>query len=154
LTHEAAYQGLLHDRRRALHARITEAIERLSGERIAEQAERLAYHALRGELWEKAVAYLRQAGLRAMARAANLEAVGHLEQALVALRRLPEKRETTELAIDIHIDLTNAVFMLADFARVGDHLHEAEVFARSLGDQHRLGRISTYMMMQRVVEGD
>ena len=41
LTHEVAYQGLLHDQQRALHARITEAIERLSSERIAEQAERL-----------------------------------------------------------------------------------------------------------------
>jgi tetratricopeptide (TPR) repeat protein len=154
LTHEAAYQGLLHDRRHALHARITEAIERLSAERIAEQAERLAYHALRGELWEKAVAYLRQAGLRAIARGANRQAIPHLEEALVALRRLPEKRETTELTIDIHIDLTNPVFMLADLARVDDHLHEAEVLARSLGDQHRLGRISAYMMVQRVMGGD
>ena len=53
LTHEVAYQGLLHERRRALHARIVEAIERLSPERVAEQAERLAHHALRGELWEQ-----------------------------------------------------------------------------------------------------
>src|SRR5439155_946792 len=30
LTHEVAYQGLLHDRQRALHARITEAIEQLA----------------------------------------------------------------------------------------------------------------------------
>ena len=89
LTHEVAYGGLLHDRQRALHARITEALERLSTERVAEQAERLAHHALRGELWEKAVAYLRQAGLRAMARAANREAVAHLEQALGTLGRLP-----------------------------------------------------------------
>ncbi len=82
LTHDVAYGGLLHDRQRALHARIAEAIERLAPERVAEQAERLAHHALRGELWEKAVAYLRQAGLRAMARAANREAIAHLEQAL------------------------------------------------------------------------
>jgi hypothetical protein len=73
---------------------------------------------------------------------------------LVALRRLPEARETTELTIDIRIDLTNAVFMLGDFARVGDHRHEAEVLARSLGDQHRLGQISTYAIMQRVAQGD
>src|SRR5262245_45202425 len=71
LTHEVAYQGLLQDRKRALHARITEAIERLSAERVTERAERLAHHALSGELWEKAVAYIRQAGLRAMARGAN-----------------------------------------------------------------------------------
>jgi predicted ATPase len=36
LTHEVAYGGLLHERRRALHARIAEAIERHAPERVAE----------------------------------------------------------------------------------------------------------------------
>src|SRR2546428_12692386 len=154
LTHEAADGGLLHERQRALHARTTEAIERLSTERVAEQAERLAHHALHGELWEKAGAYLRQAGLRAMARAAYREAIAHLEQALGALRRLPETRETTELTIDIRIDLWNALIPLGDRARMGEHLHEAEVLARTLGDQHRLGRIATFMVIQCLVTGD
>jgi tetratricopeptide (TPR) repeat protein len=154
LTHEVAYGGLLHDRQRALHARIAEAIERLAPERVAEHAERLAHHALRGELWEKAVAYLRQAGLRAMARAACREAIAHLEQALAALRRLPETRETTELTIDIHIDLRNALSPLADRARMGEHLHEAEVLARTLGEQHRLARIATFMANQCLATGD
>jgi class 3 adenylate cyclase/tetratricopeptide (TPR) repeat protein len=154
LTHEVAYGGLLHERQRALHARIAEAIERLAPERVAEQAERLAHHALRGEVWEKAVGYLRQAGLRAMARAAYREAIAHLEQALGALRRLPETRETTELTIDIRIDLWNALIPLGDRARMGEHLHEAEVLARTLGDQHRLGRIATFMVIQCLVTGD
>jgi tetratricopeptide (TPR) repeat protein len=154
LTHEVAYGGLLHDRQRTLHARIAEAIERLSPERVAEQAERLAHHALRGELWEKAVTYLRQAGLRAMARAANREAIAHLEQALEALRRLPEIRETTELTIDIRIDLRNALHPLGDQARMRDHLHEAEVLARPLGDQHRLARIATFIVIQCLATGD
>ena len=154
LTHEVAYQGLLHDRQRALHARITEAIERLSPERVAEHAERLAYHALRGELWDKAVAYLRQAGLRAMARGAYREAIAHLGQALGALRHIPETRETTELTIDIHIDLRNALLPLGDWARMGEHLHEAEGLARTLGDQHRLARIATFMVIQCLRIGD
>jgi tetratricopeptide (TPR) repeat protein len=154
LTHEVAYGGLLHDRQRALHARITEAIERLSAERVAEQAERLAHHALRGELWEKAVAYLRQAGLRAMVRAANREAIAHLEQALGALRRLPETRETTELTIDVRLDLRNALLPLGEWARMGEHLHEAEALARTLGDQHRLGRIANFMVVQCLTAGD
>jgi class 3 adenylate cyclase/tetratricopeptide (TPR) repeat protein len=154
LTHEVAYQGLLHDRQRALHARIVEAIERLSSERVTEQAERLAHHALRGELWEKAVAYLHQAGLRAMARGANRQAIVHLEQALAALRHLPETRETIELTIDIHIDVRSAYNPLGDLARMSDHLHEAEVLARPLGDQHRLGRIITFMVVQRLLSGD
>ena len=154
LTHEVAYEGLLHDRQRALHARITEAIERLATERVAEQAERLAHHALRGELWEKAVAYLRQAGLRAMARAANRDAIAHLEQGLGALRHLTETRETTELTIDIRLDLRNALMPLGDRARAGEHLHEAEVLARTLGDQHRLARIATFMVIQCQASGD
>jgi class 3 adenylate cyclase/tetratricopeptide (TPR) repeat protein len=154
LTHEVAYQGLLRDRQRALHARITEVIERLSSERIAEQAERLAHHALRGELWEKAVTYLRQAGLRAMERGANREALAHLEQGLGAVRHLPESRERTELTIDIHIDHRNALNPLGDYARMGDHLHAAEVLTRSLSDQHRLGRIAAFMVVQCLSAGD
>ena len=154
LTHEVAYQGLLHEGQRALHASITEAIERLSTEGVIEQAERLAHHAVRGELWEKAVAYLRQAGLRAMARAAYRGAMAHLEQALGTLRRLPETRETTELTIDISIDLRNALLPLGDRARIAEHLHEAGVLARTLGDQHRLARIATFMVNQRLVTGD
>ena len=154
LTHEVASQGLLHDRQRALHARITEAIERLSTERVAEQAERLAHHALRGELWEKAVTYLRQVGLRAMARGAYREAIPHLEQALGALRRIPETRERTELTIDLRIDLRNAFQPLGDAARTGEHLHEAEGLARTLGDQRRLARIATFMVIQCLLAGD
>jgi class 3 adenylate cyclase/tetratricopeptide (TPR) repeat protein len=154
LTHEVAYQGLLHEQQRVLHARITEAIEQLATERVAEQAERLAHHALRGELWEKAVAYLRQAGLRAMERAAYREAAAHLEQALAALRHLPETRETTVLTIDSRLDLRNALLPLGERARMGDHLHEAEVLARTVGDQHRLARIATFMVIQCLATGD
>src|SRR5262245_10339409 len=124
LTHEVAYQGLLRGRRRELHARITEAIERHAAERIAEQSERLAHHALHGELWEKAVAYLRQAGLRAMARGANREAVPYFEQALGTLRHLPETGRRSELAIDIHIEIRNALIPLGHWARMLDHLQE------------------------------
>jgi len=75
LTHEVAYQSLLHERRRGLHARIVEAIEALAGERRDEQVDRLAQHALRGEVWDKAVIYFRQAGTKAWARSAYREAV-------------------------------------------------------------------------------
>jgi DNA-binding NtrC family response regulator/tetratricopeptide (TPR) repeat protein len=154
LTHEVAYQGLLHDRRRALHAGVVAAIERLSAERIAEQSERLAHHATRGELWEKAVGYLRQAGLRAMARAANHDAVAHLEEALRALRRLPEVRARTERAIDIHVDLRNALIPLGEWARMRDHLYAADVLARTLGDEHRLAWIASFMVTQHLNTGD
>src|SRR5207247_10406627 len=75
LTHEVAYGSLLHERRRALHTRIVAAIEALYPDRLAEHVERLAHHALLSEVWDKAVGYLRQAGMKATRRAAYREAV-------------------------------------------------------------------------------
>src|SRR5262249_59542591 len=92
LTHEVAYASLLPDRRRDLHAAIMQTIEREYPDRLAEQVDRLAHHALRGEVWPKAVAYLRQAGVRAASRSAYREAVGCFEQALAAAPPLPPPR--------------------------------------------------------------
>jgi class 3 adenylate cyclase len=50
LTQQVAYETLLQERRRALHASIVEALEALAGDRMAEEVERLAHHALRGEM--------------------------------------------------------------------------------------------------------
>ena len=60
LTLEVAYGSLLHEQRRELHARIVDTLERLHPDRLSEHAARLAHHAFRGEVWSKALAYLRQ----------------------------------------------------------------------------------------------
>src|SRR5204862_5853137 len=57
LTHEVAYRSLLQERRRALHTQIVEALETLAGDRLADQVERLADHAVRGEVWDKTLMY-------------------------------------------------------------------------------------------------
>ena len=140
LTHEVAYGSLLQDRRRGLHARAVEAIERCYPERLAEHVERLAHHALRGEVWEKAVPYLRQAGVKAMERSAHREAAAGFEQALEALQHLPESRERTEQAIDLHLDASGALGHWAGGRRAPSMLDEAERLAETLGDERRLGR--------------
>ncbi len=154
LTHEVGYESLLPDQRRACHARIVGAIERLFADRLGEQVERLAHHAVRGEVWDKAVSYLRQAAARAAARSANREAVAHLEQALGALAHLPESRAKTEQAIDIRLDLRLALLPLGELERSLPYLREAEALAELLGDQHRLGRLSVYLTGQFYLMGD
>jgi class 3 adenylate cyclase/tetratricopeptide (TPR) repeat protein len=145
LTHEVTYGTLLHDRRKALHARIVDAIEQCYPERLTEHIEWLAYHAVHGEMWEQAVSYLRQAGAKAMARSANREAVACFEQALTALQQLPESRERLEQGIDLQFDLRTALFPLGEFEQIFGCLHEAEGVAKTLGDQWRLGRLSVYL---------
>ena len=139
LTHDVAYGSLLQDRRRQLHGRVVEAIEGLYPDRLAEQAEWLAYHAVRGESWEKAMAYLQQAGAKAMARSAHREAVTCFEQALAALAHLPETRARVEHGIDLRFELRYALSPLGEWDRALDHVRVAETLAETLGDQRRLG---------------
>jgi predicted ATPase len=153
LTHEVAYGSLLQERRRTLHASIVATLERLAPERVAEgasgrspdQVDLLAHHAYRGEVWDKAVAYGRQAGTRAVARSAYREAVTAFEQALMALQHLPESRARHEQAIDIRLDLRSALLPLGEHIRMFDHICAAEPLAEALGDSHRLCLISYQM---------
>ena len=129
LTHEVVYGSLLQERQRILHARILEAIERLYPDRPSERVDPLAYHALRGEVWGKALVYLRQAGAKAMAQSAYREAAACLEQALMTLPHVSEDRDTCEQAIDLRIELRNALAPLGELRRIHDYLCEAETLA-------------------------
>jgi class 3 adenylate cyclase/tetratricopeptide (TPR) repeat protein len=145
LTHEATYGGLLGDRRRQLHARIVAAIEALYADRLSEHVERLAYHAVRGQLWDRAVRYGRQAGARAFDRSAAREALIHFEQARAALQEVPESAERTRELIDLCFEQRNALFALGEFVQMGKVLNEAHSLAEGLGDQRRLGWALAYL---------
>jgi len=140
LTHEVAYGSVLQERRRALHARIVEAIEKLYSDRQTEQIERLAHHALRGDLWEKAVAYLHQAGRKATERSAYKEAASYFEQALDALKRLPESRQTLEQAINIRVELGPVLIAMKGFTapEVEQTYTQARELCQRLGETPQL----------------
>jgi predicted ATPase len=154
LTHDVAYAGLLGERRRALHGAVVIAIERLHAGRLAEHVERLAHHARQGEVWDKAVSYLRQAGAKVLLRSANRDAVTFFEQALEALRRLPEHPDRIADSLDILFELRNPLNLLGEGARVRALLDETETLAEAAGDQRRLGRALTYKVMQSGFDGD
>jgi class 3 adenylate cyclase/tetratricopeptide (TPR) repeat protein len=154
LTHEVAYNSLLLERRRVLHARLVEALEALAPERVTEQVERLAHHALRGEVWDKAVTYCQQAGARAHDRAAFREAVASCEQALQALEHLPEDGDTRGLALELRLALGRSLNALGEHGRHLALLGEAEALARALDDWARLGRVLAGMAHILRLTGD
>jgi class 3 adenylate cyclase/tetratricopeptide (TPR) repeat protein len=154
LTHEVAYGSLLLERRRGLHARLVEALEALAPERVAEQVERLAHHALRGDVWDKAVTYCQQAGARAWDRAAFHEAVAAFEQALQALDHLPEDGDTTVRALDLRLAVDRPLTALGEHRRHRALLGEAEALARALDDRTRLGRVLARMALVLRTTGD
>ena len=154
LTHEVAYDSLLKERRRGLHARIVDAIERLHADRLAEHAEKLAHHAMQGESWDQAVQYLRQAGRKAVARSAYREAARYYEEALEALPRLPNTPDRTSTAIDLRLELRVALGGLSEFTQNLANLRDAEELAHLLGDQRRLGWINAYLTNNYVLRGE
>jgi class 3 adenylate cyclase/tetratricopeptide (TPR) repeat protein len=146
LTHEVTYGSLLADRRRALHSAVVETMEGVYAGRLPEHAERLAHHALRGEVWDKAVTYFREAGAKAAVRSAYREAVTCFEQALAALPRLPGTHERLEEAIDLRFDLRTSLLPLGQLEKGLEYLREAEGLARTLDDPRRLAWASAYMI--------
>jgi class 3 adenylate cyclase/predicted ATPase len=133
LTHEVAYGTLLQERRRALHIRIVGAIERLYPDRLNEHVEFLAYHSSRGDLWEKAVEYLHQAGKKAANRSATQEAISYFERALDALKQLPDSNRTLEKAISLRVDLGPILVSMKGFGAV--EVEENYTRARALCDR-------------------
>jgi predicted ATPase len=144
LTHEVAYGGLLQERRRALHALVVEAMEQIYADRRDEQVERLAHHAVRGEMHEKAVHYLRQAGLKAARRSALQEACVWFEQALGAVQALREDRASLEDAFEIRLELRPVPVQLGEVRRALEYLHEAGALAERLDDNRKRGRVGVH----------
>jgi class 3 adenylate cyclase/tetratricopeptide (TPR) repeat protein len=154
LTHEVTYGGLLHERRRELHARVVGAIETLHRDRLGGEIERLADHALRGELLEKAVHYLRQAGGKAAARSALQDARAWFEQALSVLAVLPESQSTLEQAFEIRLDLRPVLTLLAEVRQALQRLREAEALAERLNDDGKRGRVYAFMTNTHAILGE
>jgi class 3 adenylate cyclase/tetratricopeptide (TPR) repeat protein len=145
LVQDTAYQSLLRSTRQLYHQRVTQVLESRFPEIVESQPELLAHHALRGEVWDKAVAYGREAGTKAVARSAYHEAVTAFEQALTALTHLPETRETREQAIDLRLALRSALLPSGDLGRILACVREAEVLAVALDDPRRLAQISVFL---------
>jgi class 3 adenylate cyclase/tetratricopeptide (TPR) repeat protein len=89
LVREAAYEGLSYRRRRELHGRAGDAIERRHAADPREAAELLSLHFHRAARWVEAWRYSVEAGKRAWAKHANVEAAGFFERAVEIIARVP-----------------------------------------------------------------
>ncbi len=141
LTHEVAYASLLLDRRKELHAQALVAMEWLYRRDMVDHVDALARHALGGEVWDKAIDYLREAGARAYRRGALRKALARYEQAFELLPRLPVIDDNRRRGIDVRLDLHPPLFSLGQIPRLTVLHQEAAALAHELGDEPRLGRV-------------
>jgi DNA-binding NtrC family response regulator/tetratricopeptide (TPR) repeat protein len=141
LTRDVAYESLLPEIQRTLHARVVTCLAAEPGA----LTERLADHAVRAGSWELAVGYLREAGERAFARSANREALAWFQQGVQVMERLPPSPENLRTGIDLRFAIRSASFLLGALETLGSHLDQAADLATRLGDERRLGMAWAYL---------
>jgi tetratricopeptide (TPR) repeat protein len=140
LVRDTLYKGLSGVRRVALHRRVAESIETIYGGALDDHLPALAHHwdraAAPAAATEKAVAYAKRAGDRALAQLANDEAVTYYQQAL-------ERVDSGQPAVDSRPRLDLLLGLGVAQQRTGDPAHrqtllEAARLAIDVGDADRL----------------
>ncbi|MHA1563818.1 MAG: AAA family ATPase, partial [Alphaproteobacteria bacterium] len=134
LIQDAAYDSLLLSRRRDLHQRVVAAMEDPRHGQVDDHIEALAYHAQRGEIWDKALNYCRLAGKRANDRSANHEALRFMESGLTAAKHLGDDPQAIGQVIDIYMNLRPSLGSFGQYERLLTALSEANRLALSIGD--------------------
>src|SRR5713101_9959492 len=116
LIQDTAYQSLLKSRRQQLHQQIAQVLEEKFSETKETQPELLAHHYTEAGLIAQALPYWRQAGQKAIARSANVEAIAHLTKGLALLKTLPDTLERIQQELMLQITLGPALIAAKGFA--------------------------------------
>jgi tetratricopeptide (TPR) repeat protein len=140
MTQEAAYASVLREQRRNLHVELVRAIEALYEGRLAEQVDRLAEHALAGELWPEATHYLLRAANRAIERSAHVQAADLLQRGLDAMQHLPDTQDRLRIELGYLKALGVTMMALRGWGaqEVSDAYTRARPICEQLDDQQEL----------------
>jgi predicted ATPase/class 3 adenylate cyclase len=112
LVQDAACGTLLREPRRALHARIAEALENQFTEIAENQPELLAHHCTEAGLIEKAAGLWGKAGLRSAAGSALVEAAAQLTRALNQIATLPATPALHRTQIKLQIAVMSPLWLV------------------------------------------
>ncbi len=133
LVQDAAYGTLLREPRRALHARIAEALEKEFAETAESQPEILAHHCTEAGLIEKAAGLWGKAGQRSQARSALVEAAAQLARALEQIATRPGTAALRREQIKLQVALITPLIHVKGYAAA--ETKAAAEQARSLIEQ-------------------
>ncbi|WP_212285604.1 winged helix-turn-helix domain-containing protein [Bradyrhizobium japonicum] len=156
LLRDAIYNGSDSGTRRALHRRIVLSVERKLPKIVDSQPGLLAFHAFRGELFEKAADYAFRAGRYAVGIAAMREAVGQLRIAVAALSRLPESASRNETESEVLLLLLTALVSAEGYTSPETQATyaQAETLCQKAGSVAKLAAVEHGIFRQYMVEAD
>ena len=139
LVRDAAYGSMLRSRRRYMHGRVADVLEREFPERVENEPQVLAHHLAEAGEARRAIHYLREAGRRAGRRSANREAVSHLTRGLELLNGLENVDDETAVELELQIALGTSLMAGRNYAasEVEAAFLRAEALALHLQDRQR-----------------
>jgi len=130
LIQDAAYASLLRDRRRELHLRLAEALEKNAIRGIVPEPQLIAWHFGEAGVPEKSIDYYLKAAEQTTGRYAFAEMVSQLRKGLRQLQHLPDGTETQRRELALQVTLGRA---LIDYRGSGsEEVREAFERARQL----------------------
>ncbi|WP_424985564.1 AAA family ATPase [Microbulbifer sp. S227A] len=134
LIQEAAYDSLLRSRRRELHGLIAQAYEAARPDEIASQPEIMAHHLGQAGEHERAIEFGLAAGMGALVRSANSDAVAHARKCLDWVARLPDNPDRCRLELKVQGILTPALMQSQGYS--APDVEESTSRALALLEQH------------------
>jgi tetratricopeptide (TPR) repeat protein len=156
LTQEVAYATLARQQQRDTHAQVARALRHVRPEVAEGRPEVVARHLTAADLFAEAAPHWLEAGRRAIARSANVEAVDHLQNAVQVLMQLPDvpARETREL--ELQLTLGPALIMTRGYAapQVEAVYRRARELCDVIGDTPQLFTALWGISLFHTVRGD
>ncbi|MHB8646780.1 MAG: ATP-binding protein, partial [Thermomicrobiales bacterium] len=146
---QVVYEGSSGARRRILHRRVVDVL----AARGTIGPERLAYHAIRGQMWERALEWSEAAAVAAMKVYAYTEAVRLDQQALECLASLPPSDELQRRGIGLRLRLARIAFYVQP-GRLMEWLAPAEEAAMAIGDDALLAAVWLAQASAIYIQGD
>jgi class 3 adenylate cyclase/tetratricopeptide (TPR) repeat protein len=114
LTREVVYDSLLTRRKKQLHEKIGEVMERLYRNNLGEHTDVLAEHFIKSENFEKGAEFSRLAGKKARKRSAYGDAISYTYKELFCLEKMPDSPAVQKSIIDARVALANYCMNLND----------------------------------------
>jgi len=136
LLQDAAYESLLKSTRQQYHRQVAQLLEERFKENNEEHPELVAHHYAEAGNPERAVPYWRNAGERARAQSANLEAIAYLTKGIAMLLEIPDNEERAKQELAFQVSLGDANIVAKGHGSAGAEAAYARALAlcEQLGD--------------------
>ena len=153
LVREVAYNSLLVARRKEIHEKIGQAIEKLYPDRLEEFCEVLGYHySVSGNL-AKAYEYLKRSAKKAVRNNSLLEGTQFYKQAMEVLTQMNQSAENKREQIDLVLSMRGPMARIGDAVDYLPMLQKAERLAQESSEVTKLLQIRSALGVFYIYRG-